>query len=175
MATSAVDKIRNRKKKHKIVESLPANTPWAPEGASMVVSTPREIYSIICAIPEEKLITISTIRNYLAEKYNTNIACPVSTGIFINIAARAAEELHAQGDDFAPYWRVLRADGSLNPKYPGRCSKGSLRLRVSRSQHCENPSLWKTIRIFSGILIRVFYLIIENRILFHKERAGPCR
>ena len=118
MATSAIDKVNDTKKKHKIIENLPEGVRWAPEGGSMVVSTPKEVYSIISAIPEGRLLTISAIREYLARKYGTDVACPVSTGIFINITARAADELRAENKDFPPYWRVLRADGSLNPKYP---------------------------------------------------------
>lgn len=130
MAVSAVAKIRDQKKKHKIVETLPEGIPWAPPGASMVVSTPREIYAIINKIPERKLLTISNIREYLAEKYKTDIACPISTGIFITLSARASEELRVAGADFAPYWRVLRANGSLNPKYPGGTAEQEILLEA---------------------------------------------
>ncbi|MGI9256939.1 MAG: hypothetical protein ACR2PY_08410 [Salinispira sp.] len=118
MAKSAVEKVRDRNKAHKIVDRLPDGIPWAPNGARMVVSTPWEIYAIISEIPKGNILTISVIREYLAKKYGTDIACPVSTGMFINMSALASEELRDQGENFAPYWRVLRADGSLNPKYP---------------------------------------------------------
>ena len=119
MATSAREKIADTTKQPKIVARLPDEVPWAPKGASMVVSTPHEINAIISAIPLGKLLTISTIREFLAAKYHTDVACPISTGIFITIVARAAEERRSQGETtLAPYWRVLRAEGALNPKYP---------------------------------------------------------
>lgn len=50
------------------------------------------------------------------------MACPVSTAIFANMSARAAEEYRAHGVPLAeitPWWRVLRKGGFLNPKLPG--------------------------------------------------------
>lgn len=109
----------NADKQPKIVEKLPAGAKWAPEGASMVVSTPKEVNQLMKQVPKGKIISITTIREYLAKHYQTTIACPISTGIFINIAARAAEEMLADGKKHVtPYWRTLKADGQLNDKYP---------------------------------------------------------
>jgi hypothetical protein len=42
------------------------------------------------------------------------------TGIFANMAARAAEEMAAEGKkDTTPYWRTLKEGGKLNEKFPG--------------------------------------------------------
>ncbi len=44
----------------------------------------------------------------------------MGTGIFIAIAARAADEEEAMGEkDITPYWRTLKGKGELNEKYPG--------------------------------------------------------
>jgi len=41
-------------------------------------------------------------------------------GIFVGIAARAAEEMEEEGKkDITPYWRTLKEGGKLNEKYPG--------------------------------------------------------
>ncbi|NVK21684.1 MAG: MGMT family protein [Kangiellaceae bacterium] len=118
MAKSAIEKL-NAKKQVKIVNQLPAGVKWAPAGASMAVSTPAEVNQLMAQIPKEKLITITHIRDFLANKYETDITCPISTGIFINIAAAAAEEMRAGNiKTITPYWRTLKADGELNPKYP---------------------------------------------------------
>lgn len=86
----------------------------------MVVSTPTEIDALIRQVPAGKVTTLDDLRACLARRHGTTIACPVSTAIFIGIAARAAEELRAMGSDqITPFWRTLRSDGSLNPKYPG--------------------------------------------------------
>jgi alkylated DNA nucleotide flippase Atl1 len=44
----------------------------------------------------------------------------MGTGIFASIAARAAEEMKAEGkEDITPYWRTVKSGGMLNEKYPG--------------------------------------------------------
>lgn len=60
------------------------------------------------------------MREKLAQDFKTIAACPLTTGIFLRIAADAAEEDMASGKkDISPYWRVIKDDGSLNPKFPG--------------------------------------------------------
>ncbi|MEM3566240.1 MAG: hypothetical protein QXK18_05150 [Candidatus Bathyarchaeia archaeon] len=55
-----------------------------------------------------------------AEKHKVKACCSLTTGIFIMIAANAAEEAARQGKDLGiPYWRTLKANGFLNEKYPG--------------------------------------------------------
>ena len=41
---------------------------------------------------------------------------PITAGIFCSIAAWASFQ---RSDDKTPYWRTLKANGELNPKYPG--------------------------------------------------------
>lgn len=120
MPKSAIDKL-NASKEPKVVQKLPEGArSWAPPGGSMVVSTPKEVDALIKQIPKGRLATLTSIRECLAERYGTSIACPVSTAIFINIAAQAAAEMRDRGvAKITPFWRVLRADGSLNEKYPG--------------------------------------------------------
>ena len=119
MPKTAIEKL-NAKKEPKIVKKLPENIPWAPPHSSMAVSTPAEVNAMMRTIPAGRITTITEIREALALRYKTTIACPVSTGIFINIAAHAAEEYLSQGkQNITPYWRVLKADGFLNEKYPG--------------------------------------------------------
>ncbi len=116
---SAIDKI-SENRKIKIIDALPEGVKWAPAGSSMVVSTPKEVYSLIAGVPKGKLITLDTLREKLSIKYNTDVTCPLSTGIFVNVASTASEEMLVLGiQDRAPWWRVLKNDGSLNPKAPG--------------------------------------------------------
>jgi hypothetical protein len=120
---TAVQK-RDVQKSHKIVSPIPAGFPAGKDADSMVVSTPLEINGILRRVPEGELTTLDEVRGYLAGRYATDIACPVSTAIFINIAAAAAEEERAQGvANITPYWRTLRPGGKLNPKYPGGVEK----------------------------------------------------
>lgn len=71
-------------------------------------------------VPKGKVTTINEIRAALARRHRATIGCPITTGIFAGIAARAAEEAVAEGrKKVTPYWRTLKSGGELNPKYPG--------------------------------------------------------
>lgn len=131
MATSALDKIR-ADQKPKIVTELPERLRhWGPPGTSMVISTPREVDDVIRAIPKGKLVTVSEIRDVLARRNATTIACPLTTSIFINISAKAAAELEQLGaKKVAPWWRVIKSDGKLNEKMPGGLAEHRRRLEA---------------------------------------------
>jgi len=86
----------------------------------MVIAAPLEYDALMKKIPEGKLSTSEHIRNYLAKKYQADFTCPLTAGIFINIAAHASQERENQGiKDITPYWRTLKKDCELNEKYPG--------------------------------------------------------
>jgi alkylated DNA nucleotide flippase Atl1 len=113
-----------RERSIKIVEMIPPGAPGfaEAEGGSMVVSTPAEVDAVIRLVGPGEVVTLDDMRRFLAARHGTTIACPVSTAIFINMAARAAEEQRAQFVDPAtltPWWRVLKRGGFLNPKLPG--------------------------------------------------------
>jgi alkylated DNA nucleotide flippase Atl1 len=87
---------------------------------TVVIPAPREVDEIMKKVPKGRLITINQIRSILAKKHRATIGCPITTGLFASIAARAAEEAAAQGKKrITPYWRTLKTDGSINEKYPG--------------------------------------------------------
>ena len=87
---------------------------------TMVIPAPIEVKELMDRVPKGKLVTINELRGALAKIHETNIACPITTGIFAWIAAHAAEESAAKGSKrITPYWRTLKSDGELNPKYPG--------------------------------------------------------
>ncbi|AMK15428.1 MGMT family protein [Methanobrevibacter olleyae] len=84
-------------------------------GENMLIAPPLEYNEIMDKIPNGKVITISEIREFLAKKHNAEFTCPMTAGIFISLAAQASEE---REDDKIPFWRTLKKDGELNPKYP---------------------------------------------------------
>ena len=87
---------------------------------TMVIPAPIEVKEMMDRVPKGKLATINQLREAIAKKHATDIACPITTGIFAWIAANAAEESAAAGRKrITPYWRTLKSDGELNPKYPG--------------------------------------------------------
>ena len=97
---------------------------------TLVIPAPREVDEIMGKVPRGKLITINQIREMVAKKHGATIGCPLTTGIFANIATRAAEEAAAEGKrDVTPYWRTLKSKGELNEKYPGGVAAQVAHLR----------------------------------------------
>jgi hypothetical protein len=86
----------------------------------MLIPKPLDVDALIRRVKQGELVTQGQIREKLARDFNVPVTCPITTGIFVRIAAEAAEEDRENGiKEITPYWRVLKADGSLNPKYPG--------------------------------------------------------
>ena len=75
-------------------------------------------------VPEGRLQTLRILCEKLAFKYEVDYCCILTTGILVNIAANASEEIQ----DYLPYWRTVKNDGSLNPKYPGGMENQKLKL-----------------------------------------------
>ena len=97
---------------------------------TLVIPAPREVDEIMRRVPKSKLITVNQIRETVARRHGATIGCPMTTGIFIGIAARAAEEAAAEGKtNITPYWRTLKSKGELNEKYPGGVEAQAARLR----------------------------------------------
>ena len=95
-----------------------------------VIPAPVEVDALMKKVPKGKVTTINEIRGALARKHGATIGCPITTGIFAGIAARAAEEAAADGKkDMTPYWRTLKSGGELNPKYPGGVESQAARLK----------------------------------------------
>ena len=69
---------------------------WGVSGR-MVIPAPREVDEVMRRVPRGRLITVNQIRAALARKHRVDTACPITTGIFASIAARAAGEDEAEG------------------------------------------------------------------------------
>lgn len=121
--TSAIDHITSSRAPH-IITMIPPGAPGFAEakGGAMVVSSPAEVDALIRKLEPGEVLTLDALRGALARRHRVAVACPVSTAIFANMSARAAEERRAHGapvEDLTPWWRVLRKGGFLNPKVPG--------------------------------------------------------
>ena len=101
---------------------------------SMLIPTPKLVDEIVRQVPRGRLVTVGEIRRRLAADFSADVTCPLTTGIFIRIVAEASEEDRANGRKrVAPYWRVIKDDGSLNPKFPGGVEQ---QARYLRSEGC---------------------------------------
>lgn len=92
----------------------------AQVGDEVVLVNPSEVVEIMRQVPRGKLTTILEICKTIAKQHDVEACCSLTTGIFIMTAANAVEEANREGKSLnIPYWRTLKAEGLLNPKYPG--------------------------------------------------------
>jgi len=84
-------------------------------GKTMVIAPPIDYDTLIKTVPAGSLVTTAELRSKLARKYKAEITCPLTAGIFVNICAWAS---YQRSDDITPYWRVVKPNGELNPKFP---------------------------------------------------------
>src|SRR5208283_2142220 len=89
------------------VVAIPPNMRKHFGAGTMLVPSPPEVEAFIRAVPKGSITTVSQIRELLADKYSVDLTCPLTTGIFVRLAAEAAEEDTSTGKTkITPYWRV---------------------------------------------------------------------
>lgn len=79
-------------------------------GQMMLIPTPKLVDAYIRQIPRGKTVDVTTLRNDLAAEYHAEVTCPLTTGIFLRIAAEAAYEEYQKGrplNKITPFWRVI--------------------------------------------------------------------
>lgn len=85
-------------------------------GNRMYFAPPVDYDRVMKQVPHGKVMTVGGIREYFAKKNQADFTEPMTAGIFVSIAAQASEQ---REENKTPYWRTLKTDGELNPKYPG--------------------------------------------------------
>jgi hypothetical protein len=124
-----------REKLEKIQEpkvvTIPAKMRKRFGEGTMLIPRPLDVDAMIRTVKKGCLVTQSEIRNALAGRFQADVTCPITTGIFVRIAAEAAEEDARAGKKrVTPYWRVVRDDGGLIEKLPGGVEAQARRLRA---------------------------------------------
>ena len=85
-------------------------------GDRMYFAPPMDYDAAMRRVPYGKLTTVGDIRAYFAKQSGADFTEPITAGIFVSIAAWASCQ---RGEDETPWWRTLKTNGELNPKYPG--------------------------------------------------------
>lgn len=137
------EKLKDSKDMPKIIEIDDERSIDIYGGNQMLIAPPIEYNDIMAQVPEGKLITAVEIRQFLADKHGAEFTCPMTAGIFISLAAQASCE---RQDDRIPFWRTLKKDGELNPKYP--CGIEYQKEMLSREGHTFTTKGRKNIRYF---------------------------
>lgn len=89
------------------------------EGDRMLIATPALVEAAVREIPAGQTRSMKQLRAELAERHEADGTCPLTTGIFLRIAAEAAWERHQEGealDETMPFWRVVEPTGPLAKK-----------------------------------------------------------
>ena len=84
-------------------------------GDRMYFAPPCFYDEVMKTIPFGKLTTVGEIRKYFAKKNDADFTDPITAGIFTSIVAWASVQ---RKENETPYWRTLKNNGELNPKYP---------------------------------------------------------
>ena len=103
------------------------------KSTTLLIAAPVEYDELMKKVPKGKLTTIDRMMGVLAKKHKAGAACPMTAGIFVNIAAKANEEREALGTgkkNVTPWWRTLKKDGQLNEKYPDGIEGQKIRLEA---------------------------------------------
>jgi len=85
-------------------------------GNRMYFAPPMAYDEIMRQVPWGKVITVGKIREHFVKLSGADFTEPITAGIFVSIAAWASDQ---RSENETPYWRTLKANGELNPKYPG--------------------------------------------------------
>ena len=96
-------------------------------GDRMYFAPPMDYDAAMRRVPYGKLTTVGDIRAWFAKQSGADFTEPITAGIFVSIAAWAS---YQRGEDETPWWRTLKANGELNPKYPGGAEAQKLKLEA---------------------------------------------
>jgi len=117
MGKTATERLNAAKDSKTVV--LHADFAGIKKGQTMFVGTPKIIDDYIRKIPYGETRTVPRLRNEIARRRKCDAMCPVSTAIFIRIAAEAALEQMRAGADAAnvtPFWRLVEPKSQIAKK-----------------------------------------------------------
>lgn len=117
MPKTAAERLRESKPEKRVV--LDKDFAGVKAGLTLFVANPKIVDQYIRDIPTGQSRTIVQMRGALAQSRNADATCPVSTAIFLRIAAQAAIDEMEDGCEtelVSPFWRVLRASDKITER-----------------------------------------------------------
>jgi alkylated DNA nucleotide flippase Atl1 len=107
---------------HDEIVAIPANRLRYFGGAGkMLLPCPATIVVLIRQIPDGQLVTTTLMLEQLADDFDVDGVCPVTTRKSLHAAA------HDPNVDI-PYWRVIKPTGELMAMFPGGVAAHAARL-----------------------------------------------
>lgn len=119
MSKTATERLRAKKEPKKVV--LDANFAGLKQGQTLFVATPQIVADYIRRIPYGETRTIDRMRREMARRRGCDGSCPMSTAIFVRIAAEAAcEDIEAGKpvSEVIPFWRIVSGTDKVVKKLP---------------------------------------------------------
>lgn len=124
------NKLERQHPSHGKIEPIPVKMQKTLGTGTLLIPQPLDVDALMRKPRNGQLITIGQIRRALAASAGADCTCPLTTGIFVRIAAETAvEDLQFQCRKITPYWRTIRDDGSLMEKFPGGLAGHAAKLR----------------------------------------------
>lgn len=106
----------------------------------MLIASPLAVADIVRSVPRGRVITLPVLRARLARQFGADYTCPITTGIFLRIAAEAA--LEEGSADTLPVWRVVRDDGRCLDKFVGGPARQAERLKAEGVAMLQRRTTW---------------------------------
>ncbi len=119
MAKTATEKLKQKKSPKKVL--LEKDFAGVKAGQWLFVGTPQIVADYIRKIPPGQTRSIVRMRNEIARRRRCDAMCPVSTAIFVRIAAEVAiEEMNAGAKllEVIPFWRLLAGSDKIAKRLP---------------------------------------------------------
>ena len=94
---------------------LSADFAGVKAGTMLYIGTPQIVADYISKIPKGETCSIVKLRNQLARRNGCHAMCPVSTAIFLRIAADYAIDQMTTGkssQEVIPFWRVISSSAA---------------------------------------------------------------
>jgi len=117
MAKSAKERLKADKQQKIVV--LEKDFAGVKKGQTLFVATPKIVDTYIKKIPYGEKRTIERMRRELARRRKCDATCPVSSAIFIRIAAQAAIDEMENGksvEEVTPFWRLLTSKDKITKR-----------------------------------------------------------
>ncbi len=102
-----------------VVKPVPCNIAGVKIGQMMLVPTAKLIDDFIRLIPFGHQLDIPSLHHRLAQTYNAQVTCPITTGFHMRTVAEASYEDYLSGtslESITPVWRVLSDDTPTSKK-----------------------------------------------------------
>lgn len=100
-------------------------------GTSVLIPSPQDIEAVVNDLPTDQTITLTELRNALAERHGADGTCPVMCGMNLRVAAEvnlSALDAGVPASEVVPIWNAIDPGKPLAAKLPG----GADRIRQLR-------------------------------------------